>query len=536
MQKTDILIVGGGSAGATLAGRLSENPQLKVTLVEAGKQSLYPWLQIPIGYFKTVGNPRFDWGFETEADASMGNRKLPWPRGRGLGGSSLINGMLYLRGHKEDYDQWSSLGLKGWDWDSVLPYFKKSQNRPAVSGDTIGQEGPLTVSELPRDKLSDAFIASAEQAGIPRTDDFNTGDNEGAGYLQMTIKDGRRMSTGRAFIKPVMGRSNLTVITGWQATRILFEGKRASGVVFTSKEGEKTIHAATEVILCAGALQSPQLLQLSGVGPASLLTRFGIPVVSELPGVGRNLADHLQVRPAYRCKAGVETLNDVANSTVKGAREFLKYLLLRQGDLRNGVYRAGAFYKSSADVAWPDVQIHFGLVSFDRPHQPPHPFPGVTLSACILRPYSRGSLEIQSTDPEMPPKIEHGYLQDQRDIDLAIAMVRKMREIATSGPLAELLESEYEPGQAAQSDAEILEWIRNRAASIFHPVGTCAMGTDDNPEAVVDERLRVRGVESLRVVDGSIMPIIVSGNTNAPIIMIAEKAADMIQQDLGFTQ
>ncbi len=307
---------------------------------------------------------------------------------------------------------------------------------------------------------------------------------------------------------------------------------RATGAEFQTKDGIKSIHASTEVIVCAGALQSPQLLQLSGIGPKALLEKFDIPVIQDLPGVGKNLSDHLQVRPVFKCKKGIETLNQVANSTIKGAREFFKYLFFREGDLRNAVYRAGAFYKSNDDVAWPDVQIHFGLVSFDRPHQPPHDFPGITLSACMLRPYSRGSVEIQSADPLMAPKIEHGYLSDQRDIELAISMVRKMREIANTGPLGELVETEFTPGAEAQTDAEILEWVRNRSASIFHPVGTCAMGTDQDPNAVVDARLRVRGVESLRVVDGSIMPIIVSGNTNAPIIMIAEKAADMIKEDL----
>lgn len=532
MQKTDILIIGAGSAGATLAGRLSEVADLKVTLIEAGAPGFNPWIHIPIGYSKTVGNPEHDWGFKTEAHESMAGRQLPWPRGRGVGGSSLINGMLYLRGHKEDYNHWASLGLEGWDWDSVLPYFKKSQSRPGASGATIGQDGPLGVSELPRDDISDAFVESAQAVGIPFTNDFNTGENEGAGYLQMTIKDGRRMSSGRAYIKPVMNRPNLKVITGWQATRVLFDGKRATGAEFHTKDGTRTIEATTEVILCAGALQSPQLLQLSGVGPRALLQKFDIPVVSDLPGVGQNLADHLQVRPVFKCKNGVETLNQVANSTLKGAREFFKYLLFRKGDLRNAVYRAGAFYKSSEQVGWPDVQIHFGLVSFDRPHQPPHDFPGITLSACMLRPYSRGSVDIQSANPLAAPRIEHGYLSDQRDVDFAIAMVRKMREITATGPLSDIVESEFTPGAAAQTDEEILDWVRKSAASIFHPVGTCAMGTEQNPDAVVDARLRVKGVEALRVVDGSIMPMIVSGNTNAPIIMIAEKAADMIKEDL----
>ncbi|MEZ5477716.1 MAG: GMC family oxidoreductase N-terminal domain-containing protein [Thiolinea sp.] len=391
----------------------------------------------------------------------------------------------------------------------------------------------LTISELPKDAISDAFIAAAGQAGIPATQDFNTGDNEGAGYFQMNTRNGFRMSTAKAYLKPALQRANLTVLTGWQATRILFEGQRAIGAEFVANGETQTIQADREVILCAGAIQSPQLLQLSGVGDPELLAKFAIPVVADLPGVGKNMADHLQVRPSYRCKPSVETLNDVANHRLKGARELLKYLLFRTGDLRNGVYRAGAFFKSAPDIGWPDVQIHFGLVSFDRPHQPPHPFPGITLSACNLRPYSRGSVEIKSRDPLQPPAIKHGYLQDERDQQLAVAMVRKMREIAAAEPLSELIESEYEPGHQVQTDEEILEWVRQRAGSIFHPVSTCAMGRDDDPLAVLDARLRVRKVQSLRVVDGAAMPLIVSGNTNAPIIMMAEKAADLIKEDLG---
>ncbi|MEZ5535591.1 MAG: GMC family oxidoreductase N-terminal domain-containing protein [Thiolinea sp.] len=533
MKKTDILIIGAGSAGCTLAARLSEDPGLQVTLVEAGGKSRYPWIDIPIGYFKTVGNPRFDWGFTSEPESGMAGRNLPWPRGKGLGGSSLINGMLYVRGHRKDYDQWADLGLKGWDWESVLPYFKKSQSRAGASGDTIGKDGPLTISELPEDPISDAFIASAGQAGIPATQDFNTGDNEGAGYYQMNTRNGIRMSAAKAYLKPAMERKNLKVITGWQATKILFEGQRAAGAEFVADGETQTIRADKEVILCAGAIQSPQLLQLSGVGDPELLAKFNIPLIAELPGVGKNMADHMQVRPSYRCKPSVETLNEVANQRIKGAREFFKYLLLRKGDLRNGVYRAGAFYKSAPDVEWPDVQIHFGLVSFDRPHQPPHPFPGITLSACNLRPYSRGSVAIQSSDPLVPPAIQHGYLQDERDQKLAVAMVRKMREIAQSGPLSDVIEAEFEPGNKVQSDEEILEWVRQRAGSIFHPVSTCAMGRDDDPMAVLDERLRVRNVQSLRVVDGAAMPLIVSGNTNAPIMMMAEKAADLIKEDIA---
>ncbi len=532
MAETDILIVGAGSAGCTLAARLSENPQLHVTLVEAGTPSHNPWVDIPIGYFKTVGNPRFDWCFETEPDPAMGNRRIAWPRGKGPGGTSLINGMLYLRGHARDYDQWTELGNPGWGWRDVLPYFIKSEGRVDAKGPTDGRDGPLRVSDLPRDTLSDAFIAAAGHSGIPATDDFNTGNNAGAGYLQMTAYKGRRMSTARAYLDPARKRSNLRVVSGLHATRLLLKGGRAVGAEFDDKGRRVVVKARHQVVLCAGAIQSPQLLQLSGIGDPALLERVGVSVQCALPGVGANLQDHLQVRPSYRCQ-GVETLNEVANSHLLGAREFGKYMINRSGALSAGVYRAGAFLSLASEAAWPDVQIHFGLVSFDKPHQPPHPFPGITLSACILRPYSRGRIEIGSSDPLQAPRIHHGYLQDERDRQLAVAMVRKMRDIAAAPPLARYISAEYEPGSAQQGDAELLEWVRQRSASIFHPVGSCAMGPDDDPMAVLDHRLRVKGVKGLRVVDGAAMPRLVSGNTNAPIIMMAEKAADLIKEELS---
>lgn len=531
-QGTDIIIVGAGSAGCTLAARLSEDSHLHITLIEAGTPSQYPWLDIPIGYFKTVGNPAHDWQFETQAEAGMAERRLPWPRGKGLGGSSLINGMLYLRGHRLDYDRWASIGNTGWSWDEVLPYFQRAMNtdRPLPAD---GQGGPLWVSELPHDPLSDAFIAAAARAGIKTTADFNGGDNSGAGYFRMNTHHGQRMSTERAYLREAIKRPNLKVVSGAQITQILMQGQRAQGVRWVKDGKVHQLHANNEVVLCAGAIQSPQILQLSGIGPSALLAQHKISTVVDLPGVGENLQDHLQVRPSYRCE-GVETLNDVANSQWRSARDYLRYQLTRTGPLATGVYRAGAFLSldNSAQTDWPNVQIHFGLVSFDRPHQPPHPFPGVTLSACMLRPDSRGRIQIGSADPLARPNIQAGYLSAESDQRLAVQMVRKMREIASQAPLSTYIVQEHEPGSSQQSDAEILDWVRRRAGSIFHPVGTCSMGLGTDPMSVVDSRLRVHGVQGLRVVDGSVMPHIVSGNTNAPIIMLAEKAADMILQDL----
>lgn len=531
-EDADIVIVGAGSAGCALAARLSENPDLHVLLVEAGTASSDRWLRIPIGYAKTVGHPQHDWCFQTEPDPQMEGRQLPWPRGKGLGGSSLINGMLYLRGHRADYDQWAALGNSGWDWASVQPYFQRAMHPEGRARFSDGRDGPMTVSDVPSDSLSDAFIAAAAARGLPTIDDFNGGDNHGAGYFRMTLSDGQRMSSARAYLEPARARPNLRVIEGAQTLRVLVEGGRACGIEVLRHGQRQILRASAEVILCAGAVQSPHLLQLSGIGPAEELRRHGIAVMLDAPGVGANLQDHLQVRPVFRCRPGTETLNDIANSWLRSAREYLRYSFAHSGALRNGVYRAGAFLGLAHGAEWPDVQVHFGLVSFDRPNQPPHRFPGITLSACILRPLSRGRITLASADPLAAPRIESGYLREEADRRLAVAMVREMRDVAAAAPMARHIESEHVPGRGIQSDAEILQWVRHSAGSIFHPVGTCAMGPDDDSMAVLDSRLRVRGIEALRVVDGAAMPRIVSGNTNAPIIMMAERAADLVREEL----
>jgi choline dehydrogenase len=527
----DVVVVGAGSAGCALAARLSEDPHLEVALIEAGDRARCWWIDVPIGYFKTVGRPRFDWCFLTEPEDGLAGRRVPWPRGKGLGGTSLINGMLYLRGHRADYDGWAAAGNPGWGWHDVLPLFKRSMHSARGGSADDGTGGPLWVSDLPRDELSDAFVAAAAAEGIPPTADFNGGENLGAGYFRMTTRGGRRMSSARAYLEPALARPNLTVVAGAHAARVVFDGRRATAVEIIRGGVRETVRARREVVLSAGAVQSPQLLQLSGVGDPRLLERHGIPVVADLPGVGRNLQDHLQLRPVYRCR-GVETLNDIARSRVRSAREFLKYVLFKRGALNGGVYRAGAFLHAGDGAGWPDAQIHFGLVSFDRPLTPPHPFPGVTLSACILRPASRGTVEIGSADPLAAPRIRAGYLREPADRDLAIRLVRRMRALAAAAPLARYVEREHVPGGAVRSDGEVLDWVRRNAVSIFHPVGTCAMGPAGAADAVVDARLRVHGMEALRVADASIMPRIVSGNTNAPAIMIGEKAADLVREDL----
>jgi len=525
----DYVIVGGGTAGCVLANRLSADPASRVLLLEAGPEDRYVWIHVPIGYGKTMFHPVYNWGFHTDPDPGMDGRRIYWPRGRGLGGSSSINGLIYVRGQPEDYDGWAAEGNRGWSWRDVLPYFIRSESNSRGASETHGDRGPLACSDIgAKHELIEAIIAGAAELGVPRNDDFNGGRQEGVGYYQLFTRRGFRCSTAVGYLKPVRGRANLVVRTNAQATRILFEDLRASGVEYRRAGRVGRARASREVVLAAGALQSPQLLQLSGVGPGALLQQFGIPIVRDLPGVGENLQDHLQLRVLYRCTKPITT-NDDLNSWWRSARIGLEWLLRRTGPLAVGINQGGLFTRVLPESTRPDIQFHFATLSADMAGAKPHPFPGFTFSVCQLRPTSRGYVRIASPDPLAAPSMQPFYLSTDLDRRCAIAGLRFARSLAATRAVAPYVESELRPGPEAQRDDELLAFSRAYGATIFHPSGTCRMGRD--AMAVVDDRLRVHGVTGLRVVDCSIMPTLVSGNTNAPVVMIAEKASDMIVED-----
>jgi choline dehydrogenase len=525
----DYVVVGAGSAGCVLANRLSADGRHSVLLLEAGPKDNNLWIHVPLGYGRLFEEKTVNWMYQTEPEPGLEGRIIFQPRGKVLGGSSSINGLLYVRGQHEDYDRWRQHGNSGWGFDDVLPYFKKAENQARGADDFHGAGGPLPVSDLVHaDPLSAAFIAAAAETGIPVNPDFNGASQEGAGFFQTTTRRGRRASTAVAYLRPARGRKNLQVETSALAQRIRFDGHRADTIEFRQAGVLRTARARKEILVSSGAYNSPQLLQLSGVGPADLLRKHGIDVVLDAPGVGHDLQDHMQVRVVMRCTQSI-TLNDVVNSPVRRILAGARYAAFRKGPLTIAAGTSGAFFKTSPRLATPDIQIHFLPFSTDKMGERLHSFSGFSASVCQLRPESRGSLRIRSADPTAAPEIRINYLSTEVDRTANVEGLKVLRRILQAPALRPYVMEEVDPGAKVSSDEELLNYCRARGSTIYHPTSTCRMGSD--PLAVVDQCLRVRGLEGLRVVDGSIMPDLVSGNTNAAIIMIAEKASDMILRD-----
>ena len=531
----DYVIVGAGTAGCVLANRLSADPDVKVLLLEAGGKDDWIWIHIPVGYLFCIGNPRTDWCYRTEPCEGLNGRSILYARGKVLGGCSSINAMVYMRGQSGDYDGWSALGNPGWSWDDVFPIFKRSEDHHGGGSDLHGTGGEWRVEEQRLEwKILNAWRDAAEQCGIPKIADFNGGDNFGSARFQVNQRMGVRWNASKAFLRPAMQRANLTVLTNVLAKKILLNTRdgvrRAHGVEFIQDNQTFVADAQCETILASGAINSPQLLQLSGIGPVNLLEKHGIDVRHALSGVGENLQDHLQLRMAFKVR-GVPTLNEQANSWLGKARMGLQYALFRSGPLTMAPSQLGAFAKSSADVARADLEFHVQPVSLDKFGDPPHPFPAFTSSVCNLRPESRGFVRIQSADPLQHPVIQPNYLSTEQDRRVAVESLRLARRISAADALAKYHPQEFMPGPAYQSDDALIDAAGNVGTTIFHPVGTCKMGPASDTQAVVDARLRVHGVAQLRVVDASIMPTITSGKTNSPTVMIAERASEMIRED-----
>ncbi|MEI8274878.1 MAG: GMC family oxidoreductase N-terminal domain-containing protein [Hyphomicrobiales bacterium] len=528
----DYIIVGAGSAGCVLANRLSADPSKRVLLLEAGGNDNWIWFHIPVGYLFAIGNPRADWMFKTEPEPGLNGRSLNYPRGKVIGGSSAINGMIYMLGQATDYDQWRQLGLPGWSWDDARPFFRRHVDH-FIKSDEHASGGEWRVEQQRLSwEILEAFRQAAVQYGIPAVDDFNTGDNEGIGFFHVNQKRGRRWSAARGFLKPVMGRKNLRVESGCLAEAVTFDGKRASGVRWRQNGEARVALCRGEVILSAGAIGSPHLLMLSGVGPSAQLVQHGIAPVIDRPGVGGNLQDHLQLRTIYKV-SGVKTLNAI-NATLAGRIGMgLDYVLRRRGPMTMSPSQLGAFTKSDPHQDSANIQYHVQPLSLDKFGEPLHPFPAFTASVANLRPTSRGAITLKSADPHQAPAIAPNYLSTPEDRRVAADSIRVTRAIVSQDALRKYAPVEYLPGEGIRSDDEaaLEKAAGDIGTTIFHPVGTARMGRDDDPRAVVDARLRVIGIDGLRVIDASVMPSITSGNTNSPTMMIAEKGAAMIGED-----
>jgi choline dehydrogenase len=527
--EADFIVVGAGSAGCTVAARLSEDPGTRVILLEAGGEDTNRWIHIPLGFGKTFADPSVNWCFETEPDAGANGRKVFWPRGKVLGGSSSINGMVYIRGQAEDFDHWRQLGNAGWSFDDVLPYFKRAENQQSIRDDFHSSGGPLAVSDVEKHPIAEAFIDSAMALGFERNDDFNGAQQDGVGYHQTTTRNGKRCSTAVGYLNPARGRANLQIVTHALSEKIVVEGKRAVAVQYRQGGEVMTARARREIVLCGGAIGSPQLLLLSGIGPAAHLAQHGIAVVHDLPGVGQNLQDHYSAPIKLKASMPV-TVNDVMLSNVKKLKVGMQYYMFKTGPLAMISSPAALFAKTRPELATPDIKCSISPFSADRPQDGLHKFSGFTMIAYQLRPESRGEIRLKSASPADPPAMIPNYLSDPVDQQTIVDGLKLCRRILAHPSLARFIAEEFQPGPGVASDIQLLDYARQRGGTVYHPTSTCKMGVD--AMAVVDPELRVIGIEGLRVADASVMPTVISGNTNAATIMIGEKLADIVRDKL----